>query len=52
MRTELRVTVLQKRDFFEEGELSVQKQNNHSTSTSVKSNIGTCSLLSLKLYLL
>lgn len=46
MRTELRVTVLQKRDFFEEGELSVQKQNNHTTSTSVKSNIGTCSLLS------
>lgn len=41
MRTELRVTVLQKRDFFEKGELSVQKQNNHTTLASVKSNIGT-----------
>ena len=48
MRTELRVTVLQKRDFSEKGELSLQKQNNHTTSATVKSNIGTCPLLSLK----
>lgn len=34
--------------FFEESELSVQKQNNHITSASVISKIGICSLLSLK----
>ena len=48
IRTEVRVTVLHKTDFFEESELSVQKQNNHTTSASVISKIGICSLLSLK----